>query len=457
MASANTIFFSYSRSDSEFVLNLAKNLRKAGANIWLDQLDIKPGNRWDSSIEKALEASQTLLVILSCASVKSHNVMDEVSYALEEQKTVVPVLLEECDIPFRLRRLQYADFSKDHKIGVETLIKALNLDNTVALKLADVATENPPEAKKGKTEAPGPKTFTSVGPGKTLSESEKQSPIASQNIQNPQKSKKKVKTRWPLLVGAIVGIGIIVSLVAFFSTSIDNADKNSENKTAEVPTDSLQAEKGNTPEIQTTGTAATDTDPTRNTKDKTNEKATTSSTVINEDVKPSIETITIEGQIWTAKNVDVKTANAICYGNDPFNCKENGALYTFRDAIEACKKLGDGWRLPNDFDWKRLTRAYGGAAGDLNTGEKSGKESFKALVKGGTTNFKGALAGKRIYNTDNFYFYDYNRIGYYWSITRKKPHEDNEAIVYIFRIDDETLLRGSMPVTDFASCRCIKD
>ena len=37
-----TIFFSYSRENSETVLELAKELRGAGANIWLDQLDIEP-------------------------------------------------------------------------------------------------------------------------------------------------------------------------------------------------------------------------------------------------------------------------------------------------------------------------------------------------------------------------------------------------------------------------------
>jgi len=139
--STETIFFSYSRDDSEFVLNLAKNLRIAGASIWLDQLDIKPGSRWDSSIEKALKSSNTLLVILSKTSVGSTNVLDEVSFALEEKKKVVPVLLEECDIPFRLRRLQYADFIGDHKKGITTLIQALELDQNVASKLADVTTD----------------------------------------------------------------------------------------------------------------------------------------------------------------------------------------------------------------------------------------------------------------------------------------------------------------------------
>lgn len=135
--SLDTIFFSYSRDDSEFVLTLAKNLRQSGANIWLDQLDIKPGTRWDKSIETALKNSNTLLVILSKKSVESTNVMDEVSFALEENKTVVPVLLEECDIPFRLRRLQFADFSKDQSKGLKTLADALHLTDSVADKLTD--------------------------------------------------------------------------------------------------------------------------------------------------------------------------------------------------------------------------------------------------------------------------------------------------------------------------------
>ena len=138
--SSSTIFFSYGRDNSAFVLDLAKELRKAGANIWLDQLDIEPGTRWDRSIERALKASDTLLVVLSKDSVESNNVMDEVSYALEENKTVVPVLMETCEIPFRLRRLQYADFTENHKTGITTLIKALRLDDIVASKLSDNAT-----------------------------------------------------------------------------------------------------------------------------------------------------------------------------------------------------------------------------------------------------------------------------------------------------------------------------
>ena len=120
-----TSFFSYSRSDSNFVLKLAKDLRNAGADLWLDQLDIKAGSRWDASIEDALESASRLIVVLSPASVASNNVMDEVSYALESNKTVIPVLLSECKAPFRLKRLQHIDFTGDYQTALDQLLELL--------------------------------------------------------------------------------------------------------------------------------------------------------------------------------------------------------------------------------------------------------------------------------------------------------------------------------------------
>lgn len=162
--SEKTIFFSYSRDNSDFVLNLAKELREAGAKVWLDQLDIKPGTRWDKSIETALKESSTLLVVLSKSSVASHNVMDEVSYALEEGKTVVPVLLEDCEIPFRLRRLQFADFTTSHKTGKETLSKALNLGEDVKSKLVSESGTPAKEPVAAKPEPVATSTASDSGP-----------------------------------------------------------------------------------------------------------------------------------------------------------------------------------------------------------------------------------------------------------------------------------------------------
>ncbi|HEU0207466.1 MAG TPA: toll/interleukin-1 receptor domain-containing protein [Candidatus Udaeobacter sp.] len=121
-------FVSYAREDAEFVLRLAKDLRVGGAGVWVDQLDIAPGQRWDRAVEDALAKCLQLVVILSPAAVESTNVMDEVSLALEDGKTVVPVLHRQCKIPFRLRRLQYVDLSVDYKAGHDRLLQTLGAE-----------------------------------------------------------------------------------------------------------------------------------------------------------------------------------------------------------------------------------------------------------------------------------------------------------------------------------------
>jgi len=119
------IFISYSRADSGFATKLATNLRNAGINIWFDQLDIPAGTRWDDEIQKALQSAGTVLVILSTSSAASANVLDEVDYAIDHNKRLIPVMLAECTIPIRMGRFQYIDFINDYDKGFNRLIKEL--------------------------------------------------------------------------------------------------------------------------------------------------------------------------------------------------------------------------------------------------------------------------------------------------------------------------------------------
>ena len=127
-AEPQTAFFSYSRDDSEFALRLAEDLKAAGANVWLDQLDIAPGQRWARAVQDALNNCQRMLVILSPASVSSTNVEDEVTFALEEHKTVIPVFYRDCKVPFQLRPFQYVDFRTDYDRGLKTLLRTLGAE-----------------------------------------------------------------------------------------------------------------------------------------------------------------------------------------------------------------------------------------------------------------------------------------------------------------------------------------
>ena len=118
-------FFSYCRDDAVFALQLTGDLKAAGARVWLDQLDILAGDRWDRAVEHALNACTTVLVLLSPKSVASTNVMDEVSFALEEKKVVIPILYQDCTIPFRLRRVHYVDFRGDYDQALQLLLRTL--------------------------------------------------------------------------------------------------------------------------------------------------------------------------------------------------------------------------------------------------------------------------------------------------------------------------------------------
>ncbi len=147
----DTAFFSYSRDDSAFALRLAADLKASSAKVWVDQLDITPGQRWDSAVEDALKTSPVLLVLLSPASVKSTNVQDEVALALDEEKTLIPILYRDCEIPFRLRRLQYVDFRQDYRAGLNRLIEILAGQREPAAKV-------PLEKPRGNAEATPQKT-----------------------------------------------------------------------------------------------------------------------------------------------------------------------------------------------------------------------------------------------------------------------------------------------------------
>jgi tetratricopeptide (TPR) repeat protein len=122
---SNQIFISYKRQDKEFALKLAKDLKAAGINIWIDQMDIPPGEPWDNAVEKALDFCNHFMVILSPASVKSERVKDEIAYAQEERKLIIPVVIKECKIPLRIRRLNYIDFTSEHDSGLTKLLEYL--------------------------------------------------------------------------------------------------------------------------------------------------------------------------------------------------------------------------------------------------------------------------------------------------------------------------------------------
>jgi len=123
---ADGYFLSYSRSDEGFALRLAKDLRAKGVNMWVDQLDIRPSEHWDRAIERAVCACRGLVVILSPRSVASDNVADEISFAIDNGKSVLPVMIEKCVLPLRISRMHLIDATTGYEKALRQCLEELN-------------------------------------------------------------------------------------------------------------------------------------------------------------------------------------------------------------------------------------------------------------------------------------------------------------------------------------------
>lgn len=110
---------SYSRSDQAFALRFAYDLKAAGVNVWVDQINIGIGQNWDCAVEAAVRGCEGFIIILSPRSVISENVANEVSVAIEGAKQIIPILYEKCTVPMRLARVQFIDSTSDYQVALE--------------------------------------------------------------------------------------------------------------------------------------------------------------------------------------------------------------------------------------------------------------------------------------------------------------------------------------------------
>lgn len=108
------VFVSYTASDKQIARNVADALIGAGFDVWIDQARLRPGDSIVCSVSAGLCETDIVLVLLSRASISSNWVAAEVNAALSSRlagkgPVVVPVLLDDCNVPALLRDLVHID------------------------------------------------------------------------------------------------------------------------------------------------------------------------------------------------------------------------------------------------------------------------------------------------------------------------------------------------------------
>lgn len=124
------IFISYSHENKNFVDALAHQLVLRNVNVWLDRWELSIGDSIVERIQSAIDGASALLVVLSQASVASEWCKKEINSGflreLEEKRVfVMPVLLEDCEIPIFARGKLYADFRRSFDEGLRVVLEGV--------------------------------------------------------------------------------------------------------------------------------------------------------------------------------------------------------------------------------------------------------------------------------------------------------------------------------------------
>ncbi len=86
------VFISYSRKDSEFVHKVYDAFKAIEKEVWVDFEDIPLSADWWKEIEAGIDAAETFIFVLTPNSVRSDICLDEIKYAVNANKRIVPIL-----------------------------------------------------------------------------------------------------------------------------------------------------------------------------------------------------------------------------------------------------------------------------------------------------------------------------------------------------------------------------
>ncbi|HUG14992.1 MAG TPA: AAA family ATPase, partial [Thermomicrobiales bacterium] len=124
-SSIQSIFISYSREDVAGARELREWLLTHGRQPWMDLFDIPAGARWPDEIDAALRSSDATIGLMSPSSLASENVKNEWDWAIANNRRLILLLVEPCDVPFHYVSRNYIDFTGDREAGYRALDAAL--------------------------------------------------------------------------------------------------------------------------------------------------------------------------------------------------------------------------------------------------------------------------------------------------------------------------------------------
>ncbi|MGI9184754.1 MAG: toll/interleukin-1 receptor domain-containing protein [Solirubrobacteraceae bacterium] len=128
-------FISYSHLDLEFAVRLRDALGSKGKDAWLDENEIRGGERWSEELERAIQMADAFLFLLSPHSAGSRECRAELDHALKLNKRILPLRVAETPLgalPDAVRAYQFIPsrrlFAEDFDAALAQLITEIETD-----------------------------------------------------------------------------------------------------------------------------------------------------------------------------------------------------------------------------------------------------------------------------------------------------------------------------------------
>ncbi len=135
-AQQRVAFISHSSKDKRFVRQLAADLVENGVQVWLDEQRIRVGDSIPEKIAQGIAESDFFLLVISRNSVESEWVRKELSGAMvreieRRRVTVMPVKVDDAQVPASIADKKYADFSGSYAAGLSELLVAIKSQEVI--------------------------------------------------------------------------------------------------------------------------------------------------------------------------------------------------------------------------------------------------------------------------------------------------------------------------------------
>lgn len=125
------VFISYHSSDKAFVERLVRDLQNNNIEVWYDESEIQIGENIKDKVSSAIKDCAYYMIIISENYKRSKFVEFELLKMLEQEKKenitkILPVNIDNSELPEIIQDRMYADFSKNYEDGLSMIIKKLS-------------------------------------------------------------------------------------------------------------------------------------------------------------------------------------------------------------------------------------------------------------------------------------------------------------------------------------------